>query len=138
MEIINRRDKIKQARGSWESQYGRYTDHYSTQWKWKNSISQIRANLAALNLETCSVADVDNAIGVTGWGSLECDECHTDHEHMIRFGQTPDYEARWQDLCLPCLKRAVWRLQAKLQPPTTAKVRRRRLNVASRNEGSDG
>jgi hypothetical protein len=92
MEIIRRRDIIRSVRDRWTTQYGQNDEK--------------RKALAALDLETCSAADVVAVLG-TSWVENECDECQKDLPVLMRFGEEPEYDARWQDLCVDCLKKAV-------------------------------
>lgn len=104
MEIISRRFVIKSVLNRWNEQY------YSWNPSLKigpiataQTISVIRERLVALDLNSCSPEDVDNAIGVTGWAKNCCDECDSDEAFLIRFGDIPGYDQRWQDLCDKCL-----------------------------------
>lgn len=113
MKIIVERDVIRTVRDRYMEQYKGYADDYMLGYgAGRRPCGESRKRLAALDLETCSRADVDAAIGNTGWASLTCDECGEDVERIVRIGQEPDYEARWQDLCLPCLKKACALLEA--------------------------
>lgn len=101
MEILHERDVIRSARDRWLEQYKRDAD--SEVFPHGRTRGQVREALAALDLETCARADVDAAIGVTGWAGLRCDECGETPSMVIRFGEEPDWEARWQELCADCL-----------------------------------
>jgi hypothetical protein len=103
--IIHRRAKIKDVRKRWLEQYAIYPNDRIVG-RCDRTAGDIRKSLKALDLETCSVSDIDAAIGTAGWGSLTCDECGEDHEHLIRLGEEPDYDARWVDLCRACLMRS--------------------------------
>lgn len=45
--------------------------------------------------------------GWPDWTKHECDQCLADCEVLVRIGDEPDYDARWLDLCLSCLEKAV-------------------------------
>ena len=106
MQLIHKRDIILSVRDRWREQYRHYTPDtmFSTPPEPKSAID---ARLDKLDLATCSEADVDKAIGRKGWVALECDECDENFETVIRIGQEPEYEARWQDLCSGCLAKAL-------------------------------
>lgn len=88
-------------------QYEHYKDDYLFGRRGNHrTAGNIRKALAALDLETCSSADVDEAIGVDGWAKNECDQCNGDFETVLHLGQEPDYEARWWNMCASCLAEA--------------------------------
>jgi hypothetical protein len=89
------------VRDRWTAQYGHYHE--------KDDDEKTKA-LAALDLETCSAAAVVAVLG-TSWVENECDECQKDVPVLMRFGEEPDYDNRWQDLCVDCLKKAVAELE---------------------------
>ena len=70
------------------------------------TIGQNMDALRALDMESCSPEDIA-AIGLTGWVGLRCDECGKEQDALVRLGEEPDYEARWQDLCRECLQAAL-------------------------------
>jgi hypothetical protein len=99
------RDVIRGVRDRFNGQYREYRDGY--RFPAGKTVGEIKAALAGLNLDTCSRADVDEAMGtLTSWVSNACDECGAEHETLVRIGDEPDYDARWQDLCLSCLRKA--------------------------------
>lgn len=101
---VHRRDIIKDVRAKWLHQYKNYADtHRFPLTTGGRTVGEINAALARLDLETCSSADIDAAIGTTGWASNACDECETDCATLVRIGDEPGYEERWQDLCQTCL-----------------------------------
>lgn len=106
--LIYRRDVIMSVRERWNRQYAHSPAHHRSGWC-ESSFGEIREALAALDLQKASVADVNAAIGTGGWASLECDCCGSDVEVLVRVGEEPDYEARWQDICVRCAQ-AVARL----------------------------
>lgn len=106
MQIIKLRDIIRDAPSRWMKQYSLSADHAPLSWNGAETYGDVRRRLSALDLETCSQADIERAIGRPDWASLICDECQFEREHVIRIGQEPDYEARWQDLCAECIQKA--------------------------------
>lgn len=103
---VHRRDIIRGVRKRWLDQYKHYANDDPLGWKKDHTAGQIRKALAALDLETCSVADVDKAIGTTGWADNKCNECDKNFPVILQLGQTPEYEARWWNICLSCLNKA--------------------------------
>lgn len=104
MTPIQQRDIIREVRKRWMEQYkGTPADSLIGVRDNAEPVGVIRKRLAALDLETCSVADVDTALGTTGWVDNECDECSKSFPVVIRLGGEPDYDSRWQDLCRGCL-----------------------------------
>jgi hypothetical protein len=108
MRKITERDMIREVREKHTRQYGAWSRD-STVYPLEGpvQIGTIRDRLKALDLETCSAADVDKAIGRSGWAELKCDACDTPVKKIVRIGAEPDYEARWQDLCRECLIKAL-------------------------------
>jgi hypothetical protein len=107
MEIIQQRDIIREVHHRWTEQYKQYPADQKIGIREKaEPVGVIRKRLAALNLDVCSVADVDKALDTTGWADNECDECHKSFPVLVRLGGTPDYDSRWQDLCAGCLAKA--------------------------------
>ncbi|MDO8421127.1 MAG: hypothetical protein Q7S99_03095 [Parvibaculum sp.] len=107
MKIITQRDEILSVRKRFFEQYKNHSDNYVFWLSDPKSIGESRAELSALNLETCSVADVDAAIGRAGWIENKCDICREDSPILIQLGDEPDFESRWQTLCASCLKKAL-------------------------------
>jgi hypothetical protein len=105
MNIIQRRDIIRTVRDRWNSQYP--DDNLDIGWERSERVGDIRVRLAALDLETCSVEDVDKAIGTSGWADNDCDCCKLSFPVLVHIGEEPDYDAKWQDLCAGCLSKAV-------------------------------
>jgi len=90
--------------------FARNYAHYKTApWKNDEPIASIVQKLKALDVATCDYSEIKEAIG-TDWTNLDCDICgKSDCETVARIGDEPDYEARWQDICLPCLtKLGAW------------------------------
>lgn len=104
--VIQSRDIIRGVRDRWKRQYKHYADDYRVGWGESLTAGEIRSRLDALDLETCSKADVDVALQTAHWASNDCDLCEKDVETTIRIGDEPDYVARWVDLCPECLAKA--------------------------------
>jgi hypothetical protein len=99
--VVTKRDVIRGVRAGWNEQYRQYRD--DERLRGGSRIGDIRARLAALDLDTCSEADVDAAIGAPRWAENRCDECNRDVERLVRIGDEPDYYAQWRDVCPDCI-----------------------------------
>jgi hypothetical protein len=117
MQVIHKRDIIRNVRERWEEQYHGYESDFKfglplldTQGKLipksGPTVGEIRAALSTLDLETCSSADVDAAIGVAGWANNCCSECGEDCYMLVQIGEVPDYEAQYINICIGCLEKA--------------------------------
>ena len=113
MRIITARDAIKNAIASWLDQYRHDAESAPLHWKRDKTFGQARAELRTLDAETCSESDFNRATGLdstasySSWCSNTCDECGEHRDEVVRIGQEPDYDARWQDLCDGCLRKAL-------------------------------
>lgn len=106
MKVIQRRDVIRRLRDRFNEQYKDDAFVFRFARAAPETVAQVKARLALLDLETCSVGDVDKAMGSTGWADMECDECGTNSPALVHLGSEPDYDARWQDLCADCIAQA--------------------------------
>lgn len=108
IKVITQRQVIQDVLNSWRRQYADYSRELLIGRPGnQRAIGIIESHIAALNLDTCSVEDVDVAIGVSGWASNECDMCGSkNNERIVRIGEATDSYMRGVDLCPECLKRA--------------------------------
>jgi hypothetical protein len=105
VEIVTQREMIQRAPHAFKSQYG-LSRGEAAAWKPGWTRGQIIDALNALDTGICTVADIDATIGTKGWASNECDICDEQNAEIImRLGDEPDHDARWQDICLPCISR---------------------------------
>lgn len=100
--LVYRRDKIRSVLQRHREQYP------SDDYRYHNgqTSGEVRGRIAALDLESCSPADLDAAMVGSGWGSNRCDLCGEDVPVLVRFGERPDYDHRWQDVCETCIREA--------------------------------
>ena len=63
--------------------------------------------VADIDPATCEYNALQAATDRDGHTENLCNECEADCEVLMRFGDEPDYEARWQDLCAGCLRKAL-------------------------------
>lgn len=117
MTLIHRRDVIRSARQRWLEQYKDRQRGQALGWDAGRTFGSARDAMEKLDPETCSPADIDEAIEVKGWADNDCDECGKSFPVILRLGNEPDYEARWWSLCLGCLKLAVAILSAAEDKP---------------------
>lgn len=102
--VIIKRDLIRSVRNRWREQYQRdIADRTSPR---HADRARVDDALYRLDAETCSEADVDAAIGVSGWAANRCDFCDRNVDVLIQLGQEPDYEARYIEICADCLGEA--------------------------------
>jgi hypothetical protein len=107
IKVITQRDVILGVRAQWLSQYAAYDPKQEIGARGaREAVGVITKRVKALDLKTCSVADVDKAIGTTGWADNECDVCGKAHDKVVRIGDEPDHDARWVDVCKACLAEA--------------------------------
>lgn len=105
MKIITMRDVIRGVPGRWDETYSK---HYGTSYRtFYGDPQETSKRLHALNLDTCSSVDVDAVIGNDSWTRSACDECGANQVTLCHIGDEPDYEARYQQLCVDCLRAAV-------------------------------
>jgi hypothetical protein len=104
IKTLTRREVIRNVRKRWNQQYSHCDDGYEIGIP-KEPISTIKARLRKLNLETCSAADVDEAIGTTGWAANECYVCEADVEVTICFSEHWGGE-KSMHVCPSCMEKA--------------------------------
>ena len=116
MKLVYARDMIAEVPARWMKQYAHYPrDHRFP---------------AASSIGARSVAEIESALRSAGddidaikavlpsWCEHDCDECGAHHEVLVRLGEEPDYEARWQDLCEACVRGALTLLIQSSTAPT--------------------
>ena len=94
LTIIRRSEVLKRVPDDWASQYSRNLDPD------KRAITSM---LLALDRDTMTEDQVNSIIGNKSWTSLACDVCNEEKPVLVRIGDEPDHEARWQDVCRSCL-----------------------------------
>lgn len=109
IQVVTRRMVIREARQRWLQVY----KDDPVDWEIGKpgelkSVGAIRAALEALDIEVCTIADLDEAIGGAGWANNQCDECDRDQETVVQLSRKPSFgdDGRWIKLCLDCLDRA--------------------------------
>lgn len=102
--VIKRRDIIRRVPAAFERQYGR--DRSAHSWRRNITRGEMIDALRALDVETCPAEAINEIIGNPSWTANNCDACGVGAEVLVRIGDEPDYEARWQDLCARCLSDA--------------------------------
>jgi hypothetical protein len=122
MRSITLREVIKGVPARFSEQYGRQMDEIAAHASPPSTYRDLISRLNALDTETATPEDIAAIIGNPSWAQLECDECGRDREHLVRVGDEPDYDARWQDLCADCLL-AAFEMAATKPSPRRAKRR---------------
>ena len=103
--LLTRRNVILAVRDRFWEQYRNYTPKHL--FRNELSVAQIDARLAELDLKTCTHIEVEAAMGGLRWVDHACDGCSKNFDILVRMGDEPDYETRWQDLCRDCLADAL-------------------------------
>ena len=101
--LLYQRDKIRSALQRHREAYPNDNYRYFN----GQTAGEVRQRIARLDLETCTAAELDAVMVGSGWGSNECDVCGEDAPVLVRIGDEPDYDNRWQDVCEACLRKAV-------------------------------
>lgn len=100
--ILTERDCIRSVRDRWNSRYP--DDNF--RFVQGETAGAVRKRLKRLNLDTCSRADVDKAIGRDGWADAKCDVCGKAKPAVLQFGDK-GYDCTGIDICEDCLKEAL-------------------------------
>lgn len=113
MDLIYRRSIIRNAPARWMRQYEKEPDDKKVGWHGAKTFGEVRTALKTLDLDTCSPADVDKAMGIgTRWADNRCTNCDEDASVLVHLGDSAGYEARYQQLCQHCLMAAAALLRA--------------------------
>jgi hypothetical protein len=104
MRIVTQTEAIKESRDRWLRQYANYADTHA--FPDGTRVGDIRAALHKLNAATCSAEEAARAFTNRSWSDNNCDECGNSAAVLVRIGQEPDYDVRWQDVCLECITKA--------------------------------
>ena len=125
---ISQRDIIKGARHRWLDEYKHYPNHLRVGWGKRETPEKIKDALAKLDLDTCSEADIDAALGFKNWAALRCHLCLKNVPEVVRLGDETD---RPRDVCSNCLHQALKVLdRAKRSTPSPAAVAHSASGVA--------
>jgi hypothetical protein len=104
MRVYTSREAIQDEIKNWLETYSKYARDMPMAWTKGTPLGHFVDRVEALDPKTCTREEMGAAVGKDGsWGANSCDECGKDSPALIRFGDEPDYEARWQDLCADCL-----------------------------------
>ncbi len=102
MELLNERNQVRTVARKWHAQYGAGT--YSGDKRGR----AVGAELAALDVEKASAAEVAEIIGNDSWVAKDsCDECGAETWDAVQLGETPDYGSSTAVICADCLKAAL-------------------------------
>ena len=107
MRVYTSREAMQDTIKNWLETYNKYPREKTMLWTKGVPLGYFLDRVEALDPDTCTREEMSAAVCKDGsWGANPCDECSKDSPALIRFGDEPDYEARWQDLCVDCLKLA--------------------------------
>ena len=103
MHIVTKKALAAGVAGQWLSDY--YQDG-----QWQDTMlgpsEEKYVQLLALG-ESITAEQVDAIIGNSSWTRNICDECELDVETTVHFGDDPDYDALWVNLCPECLRKGM-------------------------------
>jgi hypothetical protein len=116
--ILTQRAVIKGVLARFTEQYRNYPRTHT--FPSGATVGRIIKRLNALDTDTASRDDVNRAMALRNgnWADLDCDCCGKHVEAVARVGDSPDYDNRWQDLCIDCLQIAT-NMLARLGASTT-------------------
>jgi hypothetical protein len=102
MELLNERNQVRTLAKRWHAQYGAGT--YGGDKRQR----MVGTELAALNTETATAAEVAEIVGNGSWVSMNtCHECGAETWDAVEVGQPPDYESHTATICADCLRAAL-------------------------------
>lgn len=102
MKIITERTLIREVAEKWREAY---SDPHWIKDKEKQAIG---VNLAALDPERATPADVEAVIGNPSWTNVgECDECGKAVKALVEVGQDPGYDSSTARICKRCATKAL-------------------------------
>lgn len=108
MKVITARTQIRELPALLEKAWKRHDGTWKRIVQAEPDTQKIHAKVAALNPETATVAEVEAAMGFSGWlNETFCRECQHHVDVVVQLGEEPDYESRTTELCLDCLRSAV-------------------------------
>lgn len=110
MQIVTERQTIRDGVKTFERQYNQYENDY--RFAQGDTLGEARARIARLDISSCSVADVDEAIGVDGWASNDCGQCGQSVAVLICFSDHDDEQS--VKVCGDCLKSALAEIEDRL------------------------
>jgi hypothetical protein len=113
MGIITRRNRIKVARDAFLDRIRKKPD--DAMLHDGRTAGEARAEIAAIDFETCSYSDVDRALRNGLVTNLECSICGATQEALLRIGERGgQYGASFDDVCLECLEKGTGLLREAL------------------------
>lgn len=102
MDLLAERNQVRTVASRWRSQYGSGT--YGND----KRRCMVGDELAALNTETATAADVAEIVGNGSWVKKNtCHECNAETWDAVQVGQPPDCESYTATICGGCLRAAL-------------------------------
>ena len=118
MKLITIRSQIRDVARKWHAQYMPVP---SKGWLYGMNKEEAYAQLAALDKETATAADVAAIIGNDSWACPQrCHECNGHFDEVVQVGEKPDYESATCQLCKACARKAACMLLTEAPSPTTS------------------
>lgn len=108
MEAVRIEDLIREVPAKFSERYKHYPkDHRFPASAGGGSVGEIEAAFAKAGTSVEAIKAI-----LPSWCEQTCDECGSAFDVLMRFGDKPDYEARWQDLCADCISKGLSALTA--------------------------
>ena len=102
MELLSERNQVRTVANRWRRQYGAGT------YGGDKRVRMVGNELAALNAETATAAEVAEIVGNGSWVCKNiCHECGAETWDAVQVGQPPDYESCTATICADCLRAAL-------------------------------
>lgn len=102
MKLLNERNQVREVAAKWRSQYG------SGSYGADKRVRAVGAELAALDVETASAAEVAEIVGNNVWVRMQtCGECSVETWNIVEIGEVPNYESATAYVCRDCLLAAL-------------------------------
>jgi hypothetical protein len=99
MKLMNEREQMRTVAQRWAAVYSRGGSYAADAKK-----RRIGEELAALDAETSTAADVAAIVGNGSWVCKNtCHECKAETWDAVEVGETPDYESSTATICADCL-----------------------------------
>ena len=103
MHIVTKATRARGVAARWKKAY-----YYGGEWR-KTAFGptkKVYDQLVAAG-ENITPEQVNATIGNESWTQNVCTECDRDVEITVHFGEEPDYDAVWADVCPRCLRKAL-------------------------------
>lgn len=102
MQLLDERHQVRTVAQRWRAQYG--GGSYGADRRGR----MVGDELAALDVETATAADVAEIVGNGSWvGKNICNACKAETWDAVQLGEPPDCESSTVTICADCLRSAL-------------------------------